>query len=177
MGKQNCWKSISAIALTRVIIIIIILILQSPLVSHRNALSKALSSTSHEGPASLMIVANGIDQKMRPFDKKFLLYKKVLYVGMQCVQVNIYEALSPPFFFCFFLLHWKWRSSHKVPGPESELPARRSKAETVLVLQCSSFSVNMLICTELSYLRLNQISRKKKPISDLWGVMRWVLRL
>lgn len=60
-------------------------------------------------------------------------------------------------------------SPHKVPGPESELPAMRSKAKTVLIFAVF-FSVNILICTELSYLSLSQISSlKKKPILDHCG--------
>jgi len=75
----------------------------------------------------------------------------------------------PPSFFLFLCCVGSGAPLTGSPGPERELLATRSKAETthfaVLLL-----SVNMLICTELSRFSLNQTSSlKEKPIVDLCG--------
>lgn len=105
--------------------------------SHRNALSKALLSTSLEDPASFKDCCKRKQLEDETFSiKSFSLQKSFISRNAVC-PVNIYEAFSLfSFPLCCF---WKWSPSHKVPGPESELPASGSKVKNVLILQCSSF--------------------------------------
>lgn len=78
--------------------------------------------------------------------------------------VNIYEAFSP----CFAALEVEPLSQG--PQPRERAPSNKVKSQDCTHFAVLFLSVNMLICTELSYLSLNQVSSlKKKPIVDHCG--------